>query len=64
MGELYIAVHNRKENIIQKLIEMDYFQMVDGRQLYEVPLSELEKEFQSVLHHTPPCPIRAQNHRF
>lgn len=42
MGQLKEAVEKRKNFIIQRLIRTGFTKMEDGRQLYELPLSDLE----------------------
>lgn len=42
MAQLREAVEKRKSRIIRELIKADYIKHEDGRQLYELPLAELE----------------------
>lgn len=43
MAQLREAVEKRKNQIIQYLIKYGYTKLEDGRQLYELPLAELER---------------------
>lgn len=38
-------VEQRKDELKEKLLKMGYFKHPDGRQLYELSLSELEKAY-------------------
>jgi hypothetical protein len=42
MAQLREAVEKRKDFIIRHLVNTGYFKLEDGRQLYELPLTELE----------------------
>ncbi|MGC4375899.1 Fur-regulated basic protein FbpA [Fictibacillus sp. Mic-4] len=42
------AVEQRKEMIIRELISCGVFEHPDGRQLYELTLSELEDEYRYI----------------
>jgi hypothetical protein len=42
MEQLREAVEKRKDYIIRRLINSGYTKLENGRQLYELPLSELE----------------------
>lgn len=48
-GLLHQAVQMRKEYLINQLIEVGYTKMVDGRQLYELTLTELEVVYCNVV---------------
>jgi hypothetical protein len=43
MGKLKEAVDARKNYLINRLIVAGYTKMDDGRQLYELPLADLER---------------------
>ncbi|MFC3885851.1 Fur-regulated basic protein FbpA [Bacillus songklensis] len=43
------AIQMRKNYLIDQLIEAGYTKMVDGRQLYELTLTELEEVYRNVL---------------
>lgn len=43
MGKLKDAVEARKSYLIHRLIAAGYTKMSDGRQLYELPLADLER---------------------
>ncbi|USK48890.1 Fur-regulated basic protein FbpA [Bacillus sp. CMF12] len=43
MGKLKEAVEARKNYLINRLIVAGYTKMEDGRQLYELPLADLER---------------------
>jgi hypothetical protein len=43
MAQLRAAVEQRKARIIRDLIEVGYTKYEDGRQLYELPLADLER---------------------
>ncbi|MCL6571724.1 MAG: Fur-regulated basic protein FbpA [Bacillus sp. (in: Bacteria)] len=43
MAQLREAVEKRKDHIIRALIAFNYSKHEDGRQLYELPLAELER---------------------
>lgn len=43
MGKLKDAVDARKNRLIHRLIGAGYTKMSDGRQLYELPLADLER---------------------
>lgn len=44
MGILHDSVVERKSSIINQLLNLGKYKMADGRQLYEVPLTDLEQE--------------------
>ncbi|WP_083584425.1 Fur-regulated basic protein FbpA [Bacillus weihaiensis] len=39
----------RKEQVIQKLLNLHHYKTTDDRQLYELTLSELESEYKALL---------------
>lgn len=45
MALLLQAYQNRKDTIVGRLISLGYVKSEDGRQLYELPLSELENRY-------------------
>ncbi|WP_139368010.1 Fur-regulated basic protein FbpA [Priestia abyssalis] len=42
MAVLYQAVENRKNHLINQLMNYGYFKTPEGKQLYELTLTELE----------------------
>jgi hypothetical protein len=48
MAQLREAVEKRKRRIIRDLINLGYIKHIDGRQLYELSLTELEEILKSV----------------
>ncbi|HWO95816.1 MAG TPA: Fur-regulated basic protein FbpA [Bacillus sp. (in: firmicutes)] len=48
-GLLNQAVQMRKEYLINQLIEVGYTKMADGRQLYELTLTELEAVYNNMI---------------
>ncbi|MGC4376728.1 Fur-regulated basic protein FbpA [Fictibacillus sp. Mic-4] len=48
MGELSKAVKKRKDELINKLILHHVYKASDGSQLYELPLKDLEREYELV----------------
>ncbi len=49
MSHLRAAVEKRKDFIIKRLIKFGYIKHMDGRQLYEMPLAELERLYISMM---------------
>lgn len=45
MNKLKTAVEERREYIISRLIKMGFTKNEDGRQLYELSLTELERHY-------------------
>jgi hypothetical protein len=45
------AIMNQKEQMIQQLLEREFYKASDDRQLYELTLHELEKEYKTVTDH-------------
>ncbi|NCG67785.1 Fur-regulated basic protein FbpA [Bacillus coagulans] len=41
-------IEQRKDELKEKLLKMGYFKHPDGRQLYELSLSELEKAYKTI----------------
>jgi hypothetical protein len=56
MAQLFEAVEKKKSRVIRNLIGLGYTKHHDGRQLYELSLTELEQIYQSVLKH----PIKSE----
>ncbi|WP_078410085.1 Fur-regulated basic protein FbpA [Priestia abyssalis] len=48
-GLLNQAVQMRKEYLINQLIEVGYTKTADGRQLYELTLTELEVVYNNII---------------
>lgn len=54
MTELNRLVEQEKDRLKSELIKMNYFKTLDGKQLFELTLSELEQIYENV---------KAQNRR-
>jgi hypothetical protein len=46
-GQLRNAIEQQKDFYKSELIKMDYFKTPDGKQLYELTLSELEQIYEN-----------------
>lgn len=42
------AVENEKKRFIKRLISMNFLKMADGRQLYELTLTELQETYEKL----------------
>lgn len=51
------AQERLKESLIERLIALGVTKMNDGRQLYELTLTELTNEYEHVKNQSKPCSI-------